>query len=278
MRHFMIDGFHSVQSKLDDMKYIYDFLIQTVDELDMKPIMPPYLLPYFHGKKSEDNGISAFVLLNGGHFTIHTFTYRECFFADLVYPEYYNTKKLLNQFETKFPCLKKPHHEFLDRRFATDKISIDKNKALSEQIAIEMRDFGPHFFAGARDVKQKITMELIFDILEELPAAMGMSPIMRPYVLKNSHKNPTYISGIITIAESHISIHYDMSLNQLYIDLFSCEFNLLWDVFKKALEMHFGPEIEITYVPRGKKYEIKGDLEERELRHNKWLDNVGYNA
>jgi S-adenosylmethionine/arginine decarboxylase-like enzyme len=48
----------------------------------LNPIAPPNIIPYYYGKVKEDIGISAFILLEGGHVTIHTFPKRECYFID----------------------------------------------------------------------------------------------------------------------------------------------------------------------------------------------------
>ena len=49
-----------------------------------------------------------------------------------------------------------------------------------------------------------------------------MTPITRPFVVYDKIDDPQFISGIIVIAESHISIHYDTKTNKLYFDMFTC--------------------------------------------------------
>ena len=68
----------------------------------------------------------------------------------------------------------------------------------------------------------KIDMEFMFDWLEKTAYDINMDPITRPCILKSSIRNPKYLSGIIIIAQSHISLHYEYSTNTLYMDIFSC--------------------------------------------------------
>ena len=277
MKHFMLDGFNSVQSKLDDMRYLYDFIVQTVNELNMSPIMPPMLLPYYHGDTAEDNGVSAFVLLCGGHFTIHTFTYRECYFADILYPEHYDTRRLTGKFREKLPFNCRIHPTILDRRLQMEQIEIDVNKPLEDQVGINTEeDFGPHFFAEVKNVKGNISMDSLFNMLEGLPKAVHMTPIMRPYVLKDKANNPSYISGMTMIAESHIAIHYEIESKTLYVDIFSCKFQANWKEFKGTLEKYFNSQIVFHFIARGSKYQSKADLSERKHKYDNWLDVVGY--
>lgn len=260
----MIDAYRSLQSKLNDMQYIYEAINKITYYLDVKPIMPPMLIPYYYGTIAEDNGVSAFVMLDGGHFTIHTFSYRECYFIDLLYDGFYDSQKLDDLVRREFPCVDFKLQSF-DRRFKSE-------------IAIESRDphnvdFGPHLLARV-EPKKKIDMETLFNLFESLPYDVDMSPIMRPYMLKSSKSNPHFLSGMTLIAQSHIAMHYNYSEKVLYADMFSCTFTD-YDRFKKALETYFGTSIDFELIIRGSKHDyMKTDLDRRKIRYNAWQENI----
>lgn len=74
--------------------------------------------------------------------------------------------------------------------------------------------------------KAKLTdLNLIYRILEELPARIGMTKIMPPYVFKYSGLKPEDwgLSGFVLIAESHISIHTFPEKSYASVDIFSCK-------------------------------------------------------
>src|SRR5438034_6613835 len=82
MLHFTIDGFQGFRSRFDHVPLIQEVLEEVPTQLGLKPVMPAFMLPYYNGVVPEDCGVSAFVFLAGGHFTLHTFSFREAYFAD----------------------------------------------------------------------------------------------------------------------------------------------------------------------------------------------------
>ena len=68
-------------------------------------------------------------------------------------------------------------------------------------------------------------MSLISSVLDGLPDAIGMTKIMPPYVFRYSGAVPEDwgVSGIVLIAESHISIHTFPDKGYLSVDIFSCK-------------------------------------------------------
>lgn len=94
MNHFTMDAFKSYRSRLDDILLIYELLEEIPLICGLKTVMPPFVLPYYNGVVPEDCGISAFVFLAGGHFTLHTFSYREAYFADVFYPDEFDCQRL----------------------------------------------------------------------------------------------------------------------------------------------------------------------------------------
>jgi len=87
--------------------------------------------------------------------------------------------------------------------------------------------FGPHLMLDCFGCNQKklSDIDVIFDALDTLPAKIGMTKIMPPYVFKYQGTIPEDwgISGVVLIAESHISIHTFPEKDHAFIDIFSCK-------------------------------------------------------
>jgi len=74
--------------------------------------------------------------------------------------------------------------------------------------------------------KEKLAdMDLICRTLDDFPAKIKMTKIMPPYVFKYVGKVPEDwgVSGVVLIAESHISIHTFPDKEHAFIDIFSCK-------------------------------------------------------
>ena len=85
-KHLMLDAYGALDTRLDDIRYINDVLNKVIFLLKLTPVTPPQLIPYYYGKVKEDIGVTAFMLLEGGHITLHPFPLRECYFVDLYVP------------------------------------------------------------------------------------------------------------------------------------------------------------------------------------------------
>ena len=87
--------------------------------------------------------------------------------------------------------------------------------------------FGTHLILDLRccDENKLKDYKLIFDILYELPEKIGMTKITQPYVFPYSGLVPEDkgITGIVIIAESHISIHTFQEKDYCFVDVFSCK-------------------------------------------------------
>lgn len=90
-----------------------------------------------------------------------------------------------------------------------------------------MLAFGQHLMVdGYGGSKAKLQdLELVYNFLESYPVEMQMTKIMPPYVFKYSGLRPEDwgISGVVLIAESHISIHTFPEKRFLSVDIFSCK-------------------------------------------------------
>ena len=65
----------------------------------------------------------------------------------------------------------------------------------------------------------------IFDLLNTLPDQIGMTKIIQPYVFRYHGVVPEDwgITGMVIIAESHISIHTFPEHHRFHMDVFSCK-------------------------------------------------------
>ena len=87
---------------------------------------------------------------------------------------------------------------------------------------------GMHLMLDAYGVAHKPLddMKLVFKYLNTLPAMIGMSILSTPNVVDAeetaSKLDPGGISGIVMIAESHISIHTFAKRGFFSMDLYSC--------------------------------------------------------
>ena len=264
MQHIMIDSYGVNRVKLDDLSYIYDILNTIVYENNLESIMPPQLIPYYYGKEYRDSGISAYVLLKGGHITIHTFSYRECYFLDIVYDDFLDVSTIKEQLEELLPSKKLTVNE-TDRREKL--LTLDTFEYSPEM------DFGPHVIIEA--VSDKILdFQKLFETLDLFPHKIGMTSIERPRVMFDSSVHKNYISGMTLIAESHISVHQNLESKNIYIDIFSCE------AFDVSISMNIGEMLGIEIVnthliARGTKHaEIKSDDASIQAKYGSWLGNV----
>ena len=67
--------------------------------------------------------------------------------------------------------------------------------------------------------------KLVYNLLDEYPAKIDMTKITTPYVIRYVGIKPEDwgVSGIVLIAESHISIHTFVERSHVNIDVFSCK-------------------------------------------------------
>ncbi len=261
MKHIMIDAYGISSSKLDDFIYIYNVLNLVVYENNLLPISPPILAPYYYGKTSDDGGISAFVLLKGGHVTIHTFSYRKCYFFDIMYDDYIDTESISNKLNLLLPAEQVLDHEI-------DLTNSNFSNQDSKYNVFD--DFGPHLIYEC-DLQEEISMQNLYCALDIFPKAIGMTQITRPFLMLDQINNPQYLSGIILLAESHISIHQNILKKKAYIDVFSCnKFEAKYaESFVKNLG---GINISSHLITRGSKHnQLKTNQCELETVNNYWF-------
>jgi len=87
--------------------------------------------------------------------------------------------------------------------------------------------FGPHITLDLKGCPKDIlsNYQLHFDYLKNIPELIQMTPITQPYVFPYEGLVPEDkgITGIVIIAESHISVHSFEEKGYCFIDIFSCK-------------------------------------------------------
>ncbi|MDO8594967.1 MAG: adenosylmethionine decarboxylase [bacterium] len=120
--------------------------------------------------------------------------------------------------------------------------------------------FGEHLtIDGYGGDKQKLNdKELVLRCLDELPGLLGMRKIAEPQLVVfpgNEVKDPGGVSGIVMIAESHISIHTFTERRFLTADVYSCRNNMdtvfIIDYFTKQFGLQ---DVEQNFLKRGTRY------------------------
>ena len=118
--------------------------------------------------------------------------------------------------------------------------------------------FGPHLILEAYGCPSKklADMNALSKMLDKYPPKLSMTKIMPPYVFKYKGKHPEDwgVSGVVLIAESHISVHTFPEKGFATLDIFSCqEFEV-----EKAIKYfckYFKPEsFEYDVLMRGREF------------------------
>lgn len=265
MQHFMIDGVKGYRSRFDHIQLIQEILEEIPFKLGLTPAMPPFLLPYYNGVVPEDCGVSAFVLLRGGHFTLHTFSFREAYFADLVSSTPFDAKNLRLQLDAALPC----------ERTTVNAVTRDPG-ALQTVPPDTEADFGPHVFLDLADYDGPQSMDDLFDLFDRLPREIDMTPIMRPYMVKGTTADGRRFRSVVTmIAESHIILHLFPDERRAYFDLFSCKFFELEPVLARIKAELPGRVLNEALVGRGSKYHLLRTEREQQVDVTQhWLEAV----
>jgi S-adenosylmethionine decarboxylase len=135
------------------------------------------------------------------------------------------------------------------------------NKALSHHQADEM-GFGPHLMLDCRKCNpDKIAdVAYVFDVLNTLPDRIGMTKITQPYVFPYSGLVPEDkgVTGVVIIAESHLSFHSFSEKDYFFFDLFSCKPFDVEAAKQFIMEAFEVQEAEAHYVERGRHFPRTG--------------------
>lgn len=244
MRHFTIDGFQGLRSRFDDATAIRQVLKEVPAQLHLRPAMPPFVVPYYDGVVPEDCGISAFIFLEGGHFSVHTFSFRQVYFSDLVARRSFDAAHLESLLDAAFPC----------RSSVVNTIERWDLRDTEPDVAT---DFGPHLFLDIDGYRGPRTLDGLFALFDALPQEVGMTPIMRPYVLRDAgHDGREVLSAMTMIAESHITLHVSPAEDRAYFDLFSCRFFRSETLVPRLMAHLPGDSVRKALIARGRNYRV----------------------
>jgi len=246
MLHYTLDGFGGHRSRFDDVRLVQEVLEEAPARLGLRPAMPPLLLPYYNGVDPDDCGISAFVILPGGHLTLHTFSFRECFFADLVAPRAFDVHEATATLTRALPVRTVETHTARRPR-PFDEVPVHPDE-----------DFGPHLLIHVDGYRGPTDMDGVFRLFDDLPARIDMTPIMRPYVLRSADPDHgEWLSAVTMIAESHIALHLDLARGVALFDIFSCKFFDVDEVRGELLRALPGAHHDVQLIARGCGYRVK---------------------
>lgn len=263
-RHYMLDAYGCLVEQSNSIMTVNDLLVDIANELSMKPIMPPFVVPYYYCEDSEDVGISAFCFCaDGSHITIHTFPYRSCYFVDILTNSFFGEKDV-----TDMIC-----KQIYASNISTNVVDRRMNDGTEPEIDSRY-DFGPHYTITVNDVDA--TFEGIYRWLDTIAPKINMQAIARPYVIYDKVENPEYISGALIVAQSHIAFHYSIEERTANIDVFSCSF-LEGGAIESIIHQTFGYDTQINLCARGSKHHLECQHYSREARIGKssaWRDNI----
>lgn len=105
--------------------------------------------------------------------------------------------------------------------------------------------------------------DAVYSCLVGLCDALRMRPLCKPHVQihsapDNHIKDPGGWSGVLLIAESHISIHTFPKRRFLSADVYTCQngidVNFVVDYFKKKFKLK---DVEMHFIKRGTRYPTK---------------------
>lgn len=128
----------------------------------------------------------------------------------------------------------------------------------NKEIPVEI-GYGPHLMLDGYgcDEKRLDDIKFIYAFLSNFPKLINMRKIMPPYVFYHDGGNKPEdrgFSGIVIIAESHISIHTYPSKGFVVMDIFSCkEFDTTKavDIIVKAFNIE---KCETKITMRGREF------------------------
>ncbi|MCU0573499.1 MAG: adenosylmethionine decarboxylase [Syntrophobacteraceae bacterium] len=111
--HLMLDGYGCDRAALEDLQFIYNFLDEYPDQMNMTKIMPPYVFRY-NGSVPEDWGVSGFVLIAESHISIHTFPDKQYLSLDMFSCKPFDTDDAVETVRKHFK-MQKCEKRVLDR-------------------------------------------------------------------------------------------------------------------------------------------------------------------
>ena len=120
------------------------------------------------------------------------------------------------------------------------------------------KTFGPHVTIDLKGCPKELLSDynLHFNYLKMLPEIIKMTPITQPYVFPYSGLVPEDkgITGILIIAESHLSIHSFEEKGYSFVDIFSCKNFDVEKAIETTISIFKPKDYEVNIVERGKDF------------------------
>ena len=99
--HLVIDGYKGDPDKMWDVDLVRRFLDEYPSTLGMTKICEPQVQEY-NGPKSEDSGVSGFVIIAESHISIHTFPHRDYVNVDVFSCKAFDNERALRDVKDLF--------------------------------------------------------------------------------------------------------------------------------------------------------------------------------
>jgi S-adenosylmethionine decarboxylase len=120
--------------------------------------------------------------------------------------------------------------------------------------------FGEHVtidgYGGSEELLND--QSVVLSCLDQLPELLGMHKMSTPEIYHsdgNDIKDPGGWTGVVTIAESHISVHTFPKRGFVSADVYTCKNGMdtqfIIDFFTKAFELK---DVETNFLKRGTRY------------------------
>lgn len=93
--HLTYDGYGADPIRLNDMKVVFDFLLNLPAIIGMQRLTMPYVLSYDGGDAKDDYGVTGVVIIATSHISIHTYPHDKTFFLDIFSCKAFDQEKAL---------------------------------------------------------------------------------------------------------------------------------------------------------------------------------------
>lgn len=93
--HLTYDGYEADHAHLNDMKVVFDFLLNLPGIIGMRRLTQPYVMYYDGGEAKDDYGVTGIVIIATSHISIHTYPHDKTFFLDIFSCKEFDKEKAL---------------------------------------------------------------------------------------------------------------------------------------------------------------------------------------
>ena len=122
------------------------------------------------------------------------------------------------------------------------------------------QNFGEHLTIDGYNGQEELlnSREVVLECLTKLPGMLGMHVLGDPVIYSapdNQKKDPGGWSGMVVVAESHISIHTFPARKFVSIDVYTCKTGMDTEMIINYFKEKFGlEEVETNFLKRGTRY------------------------